>query len=267
MTDLIAAARAMIEPLTGDTPGPWDASGLTVYDTCMDGVASCHAGADARLIATAPDLRDMVATLADALEAERAEVAAAYEAAATLSEASAERNKTCPSGCRCADGWHIAMRIRSLTPADAESALDKLLAEARAMESKRADNLMRERDDALMRLGSLTERLASLAEAKDHTDGEPETDFDRGYDQAGDEIAAMIRDTEHNAQIIVREMLAEARLEGWRAGRDAATEPLTSLAAVLRKSENSYHQSQASAMLERADAIRALPEPREASHD
>lgn len=60
-----------------------------------------------------------------------ARVAAAYEAAAKLSEASAERNKTCPSGCRCADGWHIAMRIRALTPADAQAALDKLLAKAR----------------------------------------------------------------------------------------------------------------------------------------
>lgn len=49
-------SRALLEPLTGYTPGPWDASGLIVYDTCMDGVASCHANADARLIAAAPDL-------------------------------------------------------------------------------------------------------------------------------------------------------------------------------------------------------------------
>lgn len=38
------------------TPGPWDAGGLTVYDTCMDGVASCHSAEDARLIAAAPDM-------------------------------------------------------------------------------------------------------------------------------------------------------------------------------------------------------------------
>lgn len=38
------------------TPGPWDASGLTVYDTCLDGVASTHTAADAHLIAAAPEL-------------------------------------------------------------------------------------------------------------------------------------------------------------------------------------------------------------------
>lgn len=41
------------------TPGPWDASGLTVYDTCLDGVASTHTAADARLIAAAPELADL----------------------------------------------------------------------------------------------------------------------------------------------------------------------------------------------------------------
>lgn len=59
--------------------------------------------------------------------------------------------------------------------------------------------------------------------------------------------------------------LEAERDAAWQAGaeamREAAAERLTSLAAVLRKSENSYHQSQASAMLERAGAIRALPIP------
>ena len=118
---------------------------------------------------------DTIATLADALEAERAKVAAAYEVAAEVYW----------DGFPAWDTFSEAREaIRALTPSDAQAALDK--------------------------------------------------------------------------------MLAEARLEGWRAGRDAATEPLTSLAAVLRKSENSYHQSQASAMLERVAAIRALPEPKEA---
>lgn len=40
------------------TPGPWDASGLIVYDTCMDGVASVHTAADAILIAAAPEMLD-----------------------------------------------------------------------------------------------------------------------------------------------------------------------------------------------------------------
>lgn len=120
--DPIAAARALIETLAGYTPGPWDASGLTVYDTCMDGVASCHADADARLMAAAPDLRDMVATLADALETERAKVAAAYELAAEVYW----------YGFPAWDAFSAARdAIRALTPADAQASLDKLLAEAR----------------------------------------------------------------------------------------------------------------------------------------
>src|SRR5699024_3158625 len=79
------------------------------------------------------------------------------------------------------------------------------------VERARADNLMRERNDALMRLGSITEHLARLAEARDHADGEPETEFDRGYDQAGDDIAATIRANEPNAHIILSRLLAEAR--------------------------------------------------------
>ena len=60
LDERIEAARK----LDGYTPGPWDASGLTVYDTCMDGVASCHTGADARLIAAAPDLHRLALDLA-----------------------------------------------------------------------------------------------------------------------------------------------------------------------------------------------------------
>ena len=60
LDERIEAARK----LEGYTPGPWDASGLTVYDTCMDGVASCHTGADARLIAAAPDLHRLALDLA-----------------------------------------------------------------------------------------------------------------------------------------------------------------------------------------------------------
>lgn len=43
-----------------------------------------------------------------------------------------------------------------------------------------------------------------------------------------------------------------------REALEEACGPLETLAAELRKSENSYHQSQASALLERAGAIRAL---------
>lgn len=47
----------------GPTPGPWDASGLTVYDTCLDGVASTHTAADAHLIAAAPELLEALENL------------------------------------------------------------------------------------------------------------------------------------------------------------------------------------------------------------
>lgn len=89
-TDPIAAARALIEPLTGYTPWPWkawqprhdesvpvrtDGLGITIAYVHQGAVTSAHN--NARLIAAAPDLRDTVATLADALEAERAKVTAA----------------------------------------------------------------------------------------------------------------------------------------------------------------------------------------------
>ena len=95
-TDPIAAARAMIEPLTGYTSAPWaqvsagdngyhiGSGGWTVdasdpdggyfeeYHICKTTGYYDAAGADARLMAASPDLRDMVATLAEALGAERA---------------------------------------------------------------------------------------------------------------------------------------------------------------------------------------------------
>lgn len=53
----------------GPTPGPWDASGLTVYDTCLDGVASTHAAADAHLIAAAPELLEALQHAVGVIEA------------------------------------------------------------------------------------------------------------------------------------------------------------------------------------------------------
>lgn len=50
------------------TPGPWDAVGLTVYDTCMDGVASCHSADDARLIAAAPELLQALYHITNVIE-------------------------------------------------------------------------------------------------------------------------------------------------------------------------------------------------------
>ena len=109
----------------------------------------------------------VAAALSDALEAERAKVAAAYEAAASVQ---VEGMDYCSPSTKAA--------IRALTPADAQAALDK--------------------------------------------------------------------------------MLAEARLEGWRAGRDAAAQVAEN--KCTKRSQYSLAQSC-------KDAIRALPEPKEASHD
>lgn len=70
-TDPIAAALALIEPLTGYTPKPWE---VTIYDedgfimVQLSGYFGDFKPNDVRLIAAAPDLRDMVATLAIALD-------------------------------------------------------------------------------------------------------------------------------------------------------------------------------------------------------
>ncbi|HUH36667.1 MAG TPA: hypothetical protein VL027_01855, partial [Spongiibacteraceae bacterium] len=71
-TDPIAAARAMIEPLTGYTPRPWHQGRNNPDRVSRSGeyIANCNPThqsrprneSNARLIAAAPDLRDMVAT-------------------------------------------------------------------------------------------------------------------------------------------------------------------------------------------------------------
>lgn len=82
--DKIQAARALIEPLTGHTPGPWE------FDVPEDESVEIGAGIlsiaglyeaapdalpDARLIAAAPSLRDTVAALADLADAQAQEIA------------------------------------------------------------------------------------------------------------------------------------------------------------------------------------------------
>lgn len=161
-TDPIAAARALIEPLTGYTPKPWK-QGQNNPDRVSKGgeyIANCNpthqshprTENNARLMAASPDLRDMVATLADALEAERAKVAAAYEAAEELCKrrsqdyaqmvANAGRSGPSHPEYVCDSTFHhwsgkssayseMATDIRNLTPSDAQAALDKMLAEAR----------------------------------------------------------------------------------------------------------------------------------------
>lgn len=83
MTDHIdtAAEREKLAGLAGFTPGPWFAGRDYEDGPFVAGGGYCLINTvgpeldrepNARLIAAAPDLRDMVATLADALEAERA---------------------------------------------------------------------------------------------------------------------------------------------------------------------------------------------------
>lgn len=243
-TDPIAAARAMIEPLTGYTPKPWWTSGKysgremgcsiiaanpsagpapgnptrggVAFATAILNTDARRCEANARLIVAAPDLRDMVATLADALEAERAEreraesaeteyrrknhrlmvemeqahaaAAAAYEAAALFSESQRREGDSFYNDGWCACATVVAGGIRNITPADAQAALDKLL--------------------------------------------------------------------------------ADARLEGWRAGRDAAANE----AALYGCSEGAdeytegIHVGYTDAVGQIVDGIRALPEPKEASY-
>ena len=94
MTDVIAEARALIEPLTGHTPGEWEMSVTHPTNACANvrcgytDVATLYGGdsdvsqpaddepwgpqpirdANARLTAAAPALRDTVADLADLAE-------------------------------------------------------------------------------------------------------------------------------------------------------------------------------------------------------
>ena len=101
--DKIAAARTLIEPLTGHTEAPWWTDGEYSEDECGIAVIAArtdagplpgnptrgmvawasqllpeNAGvceADARLIAAAPALRDTVAALADLADAQAQEIA------------------------------------------------------------------------------------------------------------------------------------------------------------------------------------------------
>ena len=81
--DKIAEARALIEPLTGHTPGPWQVDApedesveiasrifaiAGLYETAPEALP------DARLIAAAPALRDTVAALADLADAQAQEI-------------------------------------------------------------------------------------------------------------------------------------------------------------------------------------------------
>lgn len=93
--DKIAEARALIEPLTGHTPGPWMQDGIAIahpsepngypLDICLMGEPLHFAGdvrpmlqnheANARILVAVPALRDTVAALADLADAQAQEIA------------------------------------------------------------------------------------------------------------------------------------------------------------------------------------------------
>lgn len=72
-----------------------------------------------------------------------------------------------------------------------------------------------------------------------------------------------------DAQAALDKMLDEARLEGWRAGRDAAANE----AALYGCSEGAdeytkgIQEGYTDAVTQIVDGIRSMPEPKEASHD
>ena len=66
--------------------------------------------------------------------------------------------------------------------------------------------------------------------------------------------------TPADAKAALSKMLAQARLEGWRAGREAAAKATFSLAT-------NPHCGSAESRRDLAETIRALPEPKEANHD
>lgn len=84
--DKITEARALIEPLTGHTPGPWHFHGpikgrkmwCLELDSDTNFVADLwrpNVDTNAALIAAAPALRDAVAALADLADAQAQEIA------------------------------------------------------------------------------------------------------------------------------------------------------------------------------------------------
>lgn len=101
--DKIADARALIEPLTGHTPGPWAVSypvkdrpqcafidpecGYIEGENYLAVSGICNP-ATAMTLAAAPALRDTVATLADIADAQALEIARLRDALRGLLEAS-----------------------------------------------------------------------------------------------------------------------------------------------------------------------------------
>lgn len=126
------------------------------------------------------------------------------------------------------------------------------LVEAMEAERARAEKAEAERDKALARLAAVhreaIERCAALL-------------IELGYvSESGETLAYEVRGLRvaPDAQAALDKLLAEARLEGWRAGRDAAAQ----------EAEDWFYDPQADEVTDArlSLSIRALPEPKEASH-
>ena len=87
----IAEARALIEPLTGHTPGNWRKHGngfqVMAVKTLIASATLGPVEANTRLIAASPALRDTVAALADLADAQAQENASLRAALAGLANA------------------------------------------------------------------------------------------------------------------------------------------------------------------------------------
>ena len=100
---------------------------------------------------------------------------------------------------------------------------------------RRVEAMTAQLTEARAREAAAWEAAASLVEMCDHSEGEEETEFDKGYDQACDENAAMIRAAAPtDAAEALAARLDAARDEGWNAALENIAARLVRAAALLR---------------------------------
>lgn len=189
----------------------------------------------------------------------------------------------CPEECSCyppADMWRrrdngdlicegcaetADMPVEDLHHAPRPDHVIRALLVALEAERARAGDAEAERDQALAWLAAAhreaIERCAALL-------------IELGYvSESGETLANEVRGlrVDPDAQAALNKLLAEARLKGWRAGRDDAAEVAVSRYEAWSDEAWSDPDScpvvcDVTACADVAAAIRALPEPKEASH-
>lgn len=136
------------------------------------------------------------------------------------------------------------------------------LADALEAERTRAEKAESERDA----LAAVTYQNAALLSEVQRREGVENSFYNDGWCACASVVADAIRAlTPADAQAALDKMLAEARLEGWRAGRDAAARSCVLSGQDLAEGDWGPEGRAMTAMLEAR--ILALPEPKEASHD